>query len=210
MDYSKIKDTLENIKLRLKLLFTRAAITYVYEIEDGKMRKVQVRGLGLNDEVEHAEPYGLAMYPLLGAEAFLSSVLGQRGHLVGSLIADPRFRPTGDKPGEVIVWSKYGQTIWLHDDGTLRVSSPNKVEITAPEVTTNAPLINVNGTDVNINATNVAISAQSASLDCNDIAFGGDEDARPVARVGDLVEVTTGSSAGTYEIISGSSKMRVG
>ncbi|HBS22714.1 MULTISPECIES: phage baseplate assembly protein [Thalassospira] len=210
MNYNKLIDTLDNIKLRIKLLFTRATVTYVYVIEDGKMRKIQVQGLGLNDAVEHAEPYGLAMHPLIGSEAFLASILGQRGHLVGTLISDPRYRPTGDKPGEVILWSKHGQTIWLHDDGTLRVSAPNKVEVTAPEVTTNAPLINVNGTDVNINAQTVAISAQSASLDCDDITFGGDENAQPVARIGDLVNVTSGSSAGLWEIVSGSSKMRVG
>lgn len=208
MNIEKIKSSLADIRTRIRMLFTRAAVTYVYEIEDGKMRLVQVRGLGLNDEVEHAEPYGLAMYPLQGSEAFLSSILGQHAHLVGTLIADPRYRPGGDKPGEVILYSRWGQTIWLHDDGTLRVSAPNTVEVTAPEVTTNAPTVNINATDVNINADNVAISAQSASLDCSDISFGG-EGGQPVARVGDLVEITAGSSAGTYQIISGSEKMRV-
>lgn len=210
MNIENLKGALGDIRTRIRMLFTRARVTHVYVIEQGKLRDLQARGLAdeVTDEIQHAEPYGLASFPLAGAEAFLSEVLGQRGNLIASIVSDPRYRPTGDKPGEVVVWSKYGQTVWLHDDGTLRVSAPNAVEVTAPEVTTNAPLINVNGTDVNINANNVAITAQSASLDCSDISFGG-EGGQPVARVGDLVEVTTGSSAGTYQIISGSDKMRV-
>lgn len=209
MRIDKIKDTLDNIKLRLKLLFSRASVTYVYQIAPGKLRHLQVHGLGLDDKIEHAEAYGLAGRPLEGAEAFVSSILGQRSHLVATIVSDPRYRPTGDKPGEVVLWSRFGQTIWLHEDGTMRISAPTAVEVTAPEVTTNAPLINVNGTNVNITANTVAITAQSASLDCDDITFGG-EDAQPVARIGDLVNVTSGSSAGLHEIVSGSSKMRVG
>ncbi|WP_085616316.1 phage baseplate assembly protein domain-containing protein [Thalassospira alkalitolerans] len=209
MRTDKIKDTLDNIKLRLKLLFSRASVTYVYQIEPGKLRHLQVHGLGLDDKIEHAEAYGLAVYPLEGAEAFVSSILGQRSHLVATIISDPRHRPTGGRPGEVVLWSRWGQTVWFHADGTAAISAPKAVTVDAPEVTVNAPTVTINGTDVNVNATNVAISAQSASLDCDDIAFGG-EDAQPVARIGDLVNVTSGSSAGLHEIVSGSSKMRVG
>lgn len=210
MNLEKLKSSLADIRTRIRMLFTRAQVTHVYVINQGKMRDLQARGLAgeLTDEVQHAEAYGLASFPLAGAEAFLSEVLGQRGNLIATIVSDPRYRPTGDKPGEVVVWSKYGQTVWLHDDGTLTVSAPNTVKVTAPKVEVEAPEVAVTATDVTVNASNVAIVAESASLDCSDISFGG-EGGQPVARVGDLVEITAGSSAGTYQIISGSEKMRV-
>ncbi|WP_085593524.1 phage baseplate assembly protein V [Thalassospira sp. MCCC 1A01428] len=210
MNLEQIKDALDAIKIRIRMLFTRGNVTLVYTDQTGEIQRVQISGLAgeLLNDVDHAQPYGLAARPLVGAEAFMASVLGQRGQLTALIIGDPRYRPIGIKDGEVVVWSKFGQTVWLHDDGTLTVSVPNTVKVTAPKVEVEAPEVIVNASTVAINANNVTIAAQSASLDCNDISFGG-EGGQPVARVGDMVNVGSGSSAGLWPIVSGSEKMKV-
>ena len=136
----QLESILDDIKLRLRLVFTRGTVTVNYPRELDKLRKLQVTGMvnETSNDVEHAEPMGLAAEPLAGAEPFLGVILGQRGHLVAVIVSDPRAQPTGLKAGEVVVWSPHGQTIWLKENGDIDITAPNNINMTARNITLNA------------------------------------------------------------------------
>lgn len=211
MNLETLKDTLDTIMMRIRLMFSRGNVTLVFKDEAGKIQRLQVSGLAgeLSNEIDHAEPYGLAARPLTGAEVFMNAVLGQRGQLTAMIVGDPRYRPHGLKDGEVVLWSKHGQRVWMKDDGSVEITAPAPVKINAPALDVEAPDVTVTSENVSVTADNVAISATSAALECDDIAFGGNS-GQPVARVGDMVNVGSGSSQGLWPIVSGSDKMRVG
>lgn len=83
---------------------------------------------------EHFHPYGLSSSPLPGSEAALVFCQGDPAHPLVVAVSDRRERPTGLSAGEVVLYSNAGQRVHLKADGTLRVSSPTKVEVDAPEV----------------------------------------------------------------------------
>jgi len=181
-----IKEQLADLSLRIRLLFTRGIVTVVYKVDADKIQRLQVKGLfgETSDKVEHFEPYGLACSPKPGAEAFLMSLLGQRSQLL-AFVCDPREQPTGRKSGEVILWSAFGQRIWLYDDGSMTLSAPASIKIEAPEVQVDTPKAVVNSPDISL----------------------GSEGGPAVARIGDVVTVSAGSSAGDWPITSGSEKV---
>jgi phage baseplate assembly protein V len=155
MSMEWLKEQLAAIWLRISLLFTRGIVTVVYKVDADKMQKLQASGLDgdLAEKVEHFEPYGLACNPLPGSEAFLLSLLGQRSHLL-AFVADPRKCPTDRKPGEVILWSKFGQRIWLHDDGGMTLTSPAYINGFAPDITLKAEnKLRLEGDEVEVYAT---------------------------------------------------------
>jgi len=115
----------------------------------------------------------------------LLSLLGQRSHLL-AFVTDPRSAPTDRKAGEVILWSKHGQRIWLHQDGSMTLDAPASITVNSPEVT---------------------LTADKAVLNANTIDLGG-EGGEQVACIGDMVKVSGGSSAGLHPIVSGSKKVR--
>ncbi|MAO55651.1 MAG: hypothetical protein CMM61_08135 [Rhodospirillaceae bacterium] len=151
--YAALREQLESIladiKLRLQLVFTRGTVRIVYTRKENELQKVQVTGLHgeTSDQVDHAEPFGLASKPLDGAEAFLGAVLGQRGQLIALVISDPRSAPLGLKPGETVLWSPHGQTIWLHDDGSIAIDAPGKITVNTPD-------------DIDMNGRNITITAE--------------------------------------------------
>ncbi len=150
-----LREQLADLSLRIRLIFTRGIVTVVYKVEADKIQQLQAKGLfgEVSDNTEHFEPYGLACSPLPGAEAFLMALLGQRSHLL-AFVCDPRKSPTGRKPGEVILWSAYGQRIWLHDDGGMSLGSPAYINCTAPDITMKAEnKFRIEGDQVEIFAT---------------------------------------------------------
>lgn len=64
--------------------------------------------------------------------------------------------------------------------------------------------VDLAGDTVKVTAPKVEVVAESATIDAKSIALGG-AGGDPVARVGDLVAVRSGSSAGLWPIVSGSS-----
>ncbi|WP_085908473.1 phage baseplate assembly protein V [Kiloniella majae] len=192
----QFREIIGHINMRIRLLFTRGLVTVVYPKQKGEHQGLQTTGLDTetSDDIEHAEPYGLAAHPLAGAETFISNVLGQRSHMVALIVGDPRYRPTDLKSGEVKVWSKYGQEIHLRDDGGITITAPGgDLKIDAPEVNINTPAATIN--------------TDKAVINSDDIHLGG-EGGEQVARITDMVRVGTGSSAGDWPIISGSDKVR--
>lgn len=197
------REALNDIRIRLRLMFTRGRLTLVYPPEAGRMQTLQATGLSGEtlDGMEHAEAYGLAASPLPGAEPFMGAVLGQRNQLVALVVSDPRTRPVALKEGEVVVWSAHGQTVWLREDGGISINVPGgDLNVVAPEAN-----ISVAGDATLTAGGRVDLTAPEVSV--NGTLGVGTGDRQPVARIGDLVNVGSGSSAGLWPIVSGAQDM---
>lgn len=92
--------------------------------------------------------------------------------------------------GDIIADTSNGQSVELKSSGDVNVDAGTKVTVTAPEVEINS-------------ATKIDMVAPTVTIDADEINFGGVGGAG-IARVGDLVQVSSGSSAGQWPIITGS------
>ena len=64
-----------------------------------------------------------------------------------------------------------------------------------------------NGNNIILSSGGVTVNASKVTVNCDDINLGGDG-GEQVARIGDMVAVGAGSSAGSWPIVSGSSIVR--
>lgn len=168
------------LRRRVALMIGRAVLQAV---NDGsKCQTVQITALKgeVLDGVEHVFDYGLTSNPLPGAEVVIVSVGGNRDHAVAIKIGDRRYRPTNLAPGEVALHDDQGQVIKLARSG---------IEITT------------------VQAAGVTITAPKVVINSNSIDLAGEGGAQ-VARIGDMVNVASGSSAGLHPIVSGSATVR--
>ena len=168
------------LKRRVLLTVGRGVLRLIDD--DGGVQRVQMTALDGEtlDRVERFAEYGFTSRPHPEAEAVLIAVGGDRAHALVVAVEDRRYRLRGLKTGEVAVYDDLGQIIKLARDGI--------------EIETRA--------DVTVTAPRVEIAAQEIDL-------GGGAEAG-VARIGDMVEVGAGSSAGRWPIVSGSGKVKAG
>jgi phage baseplate assembly protein V len=131
-----------------------------------KMQALQIELLAdeVQDGAEHFEPYGFTSAPIEGAECVAIFPAGIRSHALVIVAADRRYRLTMLAAGEVALHDDQGQIVHLKRDG-IAITSPFKVELTAPTVT--------------VSATSATITADTVNL--------GAEGGPAVARVGDPV-----------------------
>lgn len=86
-----------------------------------------------------------------------------------------------------------------YKDSYIRIKEDGDIEVETPgEVTVQATTVNV------ISTTEIQLTAPLVNIDAEEINFGGIGGAA-IARVGDLVDVGSGSSAGQWPIVTGSS-----
>lgn len=95
----------------------------------------------------------------------------------------------------------------VNSTGDIKATAGGDVNITASgEITATGTKVIVSGaTEVDINSsTKIDLVAPTVTIDADEINFGGTGGAG-IARIGDAVQVTHGSSAGTHYITTGSS-----
>lgn len=83
---------------------------------------------------ERFQQYGLTSVPHPGAECVVVFAQGNRDHPLVVAVEDRGDRPTGLAAGEVMVYARGGARVHLKADGSLRLTSPVRVELEAPEV----------------------------------------------------------------------------
>ncbi len=161
------------LKGRIDMMVGRATIERVDDDRQAQEMQVELLADEVQDGVERFQGYGFTSVPFPGAEALVVSVGGLRSRSVVVQVEDRRYRLTGLEAGEVAIFDDQGQTIVLKRNG-IRITSPFKVEVEAPEVN---------------------VTADSVTIDSGDIALGG-AGGQAVARVGDTVAggvITSGS-----------------
>ena len=108
-----------------------------------------------------------------------------------------------DKAGDYINMNGETGKITIYGENDVDIlTGSSTINITAPDGTIN---VDAGSGTVNIDGGNIHIEGSDSVKIQDD--HGGSQ---PIARVGDLVDVTYGSSAGTHQIISGSSKATCG
>ena len=158
---------IEALKRRVMGMVNRAIIEAADDSDALQMLQLSVLDGELHDGVERFADYGFTSHPFPEAEAVVVFAQGLRSHGLVIAVGDRRYRLTGLAQGEVAMHDDQGQMIVLKRAG-IRIESPFKVEVAAPQVTVTADHVDLGGS-------------------------GG----QPVARVGDSVSggvITSGSS----------------
>lgn len=132
-------------------------------------RGVQVLGLSLldgerKDNVERFQNYGFSSVPVGEAEAIVIFPGGDRSSGVIIAMDERGSRMTGLLPGEVGMYSNSGNSVILHADGLIEITSPNKIAILATEdVTVVAKRMQVDvEEDVLINAKTAVVNTEES------------------------------------------------
>jgi len=142
------------------------------------------------DSVEHVQPYGFTSVPQVGAEPAIALFpQGERSHAIVLVVGDRRYRLRDLSAGEVALFDDQDQKLVLgRDEIRLEDKHGNTIVLDAAGVT-----VTSSGT-VNVNASGA-------------VNLGGPGGAG-VARIGDRVNVGSGSSAGLWPIVEGSSQVK--
>lgn len=175
------------MRRRLALMVGRCVLLTVND--SSQIQQLQVRALAGEelDRVERHQEYGITSRPHPGAEGVMVSVGGLRGHSLVIAVEDRRYRLSGLQAGEVALYDDQNQAVHLKRSGIeITTQGPDGVKIHAPKV--------------HAVTQEARLQAQSAVVDAGAISLGTG-DARPIARVGDKVRITTGSSAGLNGVI---------
>lgn len=167
------------LRNRVEMMIARGVVRLVND--GGKLQVVQLGLLqGETRVLERFQSYGFTGHPHPGAEAVVLFRGGDRDHGLVVVVDDRRYRLKALAAGEVAMYDDLGKKIHFKRDGTFEAVAPKLV-------------INVTG-DVVINAG-------------GNVELGG-VGGPAVARVGDNVDVGSGSSAGLWPIVEGSSKVK--
>ncbi|GFZ80715.1 hypothetical protein GCM10011497_06490 [Elstera cyanobacteriorum] len=142
------------------------------------------------DDTEVFQDYGFASRPHPGAEAVVVALAGDASHQIIIAVEDARYRFGPLKTGEVALYDDQGQHVYLYRDGIrVRDRHGNEALLSAAGLALTSP-------------TAARVTAPQVIVDSGDIRLGTD-DLRPVARLGDPVQVDgkTGSIIGGSDIV---------
>lgn len=104
--------------------------------DTGGVQKLQVQILGsgvtpeLRDPLPSAQQYGFASSPVPGASHVVIFLGGDRTKGIAVASNDPRYRPTGMKPGEAMVHDNIGNQVYLSQSG-LDITGATSITLTA-------------------------------------------------------------------------------
>jgi phage baseplate assembly protein V len=126
---SLVERLLAPLRRRLLFMVRRGVVKLVNDALGLQGLQVSLRAAELRGGIERFQEYGFSSVPLPGAEAILVAVGAQPGFLVAIAVDDKSSRPKGGLPGEVTLYSKFGQHVLLKADGSVEISAPNGVRI---------------------------------------------------------------------------------
>lgn len=145
---------------RIRMMLARAVIKAVNDDTNVQQLMVSLLAGELRDGVERFPNYGFDSCPHPDMEAFVGFIGGDRGNPVVLGIADRKFRIKGKQPGEVVIYTDEGDTIFL--------KRGHNIEINTENLTMNAKNIILNAsTEVQINTETLTMDAQNIILNAS-------------------------------------------
>jgi phage gp45-like len=134
-----VRQWLEALRTRILMLLVRGLVNrtrYAGEVESeekGFTQLLQIRGLAgeVLSDVEYLEPYGFASRVQQddpGAEHLAVSIAGDRSRTIVLVVRNRNFG-LKLKPGEVAIFDDIGQSVRLHQDGTIAVKANSEVRV---------------------------------------------------------------------------------
>lgn len=143
---------MERVRQLMRDGVARAVLNVVDD--EGNMQRVQISLLEdeVIDDVERFQDYGFTSVPEEGAEATVVFVGADRSHPIVVVADDRRVRKKGLKPGEVAVYHKNGDFIYLKNEKEIEIKTTTfKVNCTTAtiaaesEVKLDSPLVTLTG-----------------------------------------------------------------
>lgn len=155
---------------RIANLVTRGIITA--KNAAAKLRTIQCELFGgdVREAVEDFEGYGFTAEPHVGAEVLVVSLAGDREHSIAFSHPDRRYRPTGLKDGEVVVYDDLGRQVCLKRSGIVIDGKADPITVqTGKSVTVTAgDAVAISGKTTSVTGDNgVTIDAPSVSMTGN-------------------------------------------
>lgn len=156
--------------MRIMHMITRGVLTAKNAAR--KLRTIQCELFGgdVRDAVEDFEPYGYTAEPLPGAEVLVASLGGDREHSICVCHPDRRYRPTGLKDGEVMLYDWKGRKVFLSEGGIVvdGKDDPITVQTTKGVTVTAGDAVSITGKTTSVTGTNgVTIDAPSVAMTGN-------------------------------------------
>lgn len=143
---------MERVRQLMRDGVARAVLNVVDD--EGNMQRVQISLLEdeVIDDVERFQDYGFTSVPEEGAEATVVFVGADRSHPIVVVADDRRVRKKGLKPGEVAVYHKNGDFIYLKNEKeieikttTFKVNCTTATIVAESEVKLDSPLVTLTG-----------------------------------------------------------------
>lgn len=195
------------VRRRIALMVGRCVIIATNDAK--ALQELQITALADEelDRVERLQEYGFTSHAHANAEGVIVCVGGNRNHALIIAVDDKRYRLTGLETGEVAIYDDLKQKIILKRTGIeIETSQADGVKITAPKV--------------QIFTKQASIKADTFKIDCPTTEFKGNvavsgnsnlgDGARPVARLGDKIRITSGDCIGAIgEIITADEHAKV-
>lgn len=108
------------LKRRVRLMLSKAVLKLIDDDKKCQQVQAQLYADELHDDVERFQEYGFSSVPDKDAEAIAASMGGERSHMVIIATEDRRYRPKGQKRGEVVLYTlQNGVRILLKEDGNI-------------------------------------------------------------------------------------------
>ena len=104
MDLEAFGRAIKPLVERVKLASSRAVVHLIYPQRKTQELQVQLLAGEIKDDLEHFQPYGFTAAPVLGAEALVHFLAGNRSHGIAAVVSDRRSRPRTLKEGEVAIY----------------------------------------------------------------------------------------------------------
>lgn len=115
-----LAEPLRRIATKLALMATRGVVRGI--TDSAGVQELRLRGLaGETLRAERFQEYGFTSRPLVGAEAILLSLGGNREHTVVIAVDDRRFRLKNLATGDVALYTDEGDMIWLRSGNRIEV-----------------------------------------------------------------------------------------
>lgn len=134
MDPRTISKLLAPLHRRVMLMVSRAVVTLVND--SLKMQRLQLGVLEgeTKDNVERFQNYGFTGVPLVGAEAVIAFIGGNRDHGIVLAVDDRRYRVVGLENGEVAIYNFEGTKVVLKKGGIIEHTAATKVRMVTPRL----------------------------------------------------------------------------
>lgn len=126
---------------RIKMMVARGVVKAV--ADSGGIQVIQAGLLAdeLRGGLERFQNYGFTSVPLLGADAAVVFLGGNRDHGIVLAVDDRRYRLKGLQPGEVAVYTDEGDKIVLKRGGIIEVTASTKVRMVTPKLEVTGDII---------------------------------------------------------------------
>lgn len=165
---------IHRVARRVLLAIGRARVTTVNDAGNVQLAQVQSNDLETIDNMPRLAEFGLTSNPPVGTDVTVVFIGGDRGNGVIVATGHQASRPKGLKPGETMIYSQDGKSVYLTAAGgivvdakgqNVTVNNAGTATINASmSVTLNTPVLKVSGDIIDNYSSNLHSMAQMRSI----------------------------------------------